>query len=49
MTRSARTVIAGHVDSATDGIGFFARLRRVKVGDVVTLRAGAHRLSYKIT
>ena len=24
------TVIAGHVDSATDGIGFFARLLRIK-------------------
>jgi LPXTG-site transpeptidase (sortase) family protein len=43
------TVIAGHVDSATEGIGFFARLRRVKVGDVVTLRAGSHRLSYRIS
>jgi LPXTG-site transpeptidase (sortase) family protein len=43
-----RTVIAGHVDS-TSGAGFFARLLRVRTGDVVTLRAGAHRLSYKIT
>jgi len=43
------TVVAGHVDSATEGIGFFARLRRVKVGDVVTLRAGTHRLSYRIS
>jgi LPXTG-site transpeptidase (sortase) family protein len=42
-----RTVIAGHVDS-TSGAGFFARLHRVKKGDVVTLRAGSHRLSYKI-
>ena len=44
-----RTVIAGHVDSASGGDGFFARLERVKQGDVVTLRAGAHRLSYQIT
>jgi LPXTG-site transpeptidase (sortase) family protein len=43
------TVIAGHVDSATGGMGFFARLLRVKVGDVVTLRAGPRRLSYRIT
>ena len=43
------TVIAGHVDSATTSDGFFARLKRVKQGDVVTLRAGEHRLSYKIT
>jgi LPXTG-site transpeptidase (sortase) family protein len=44
-----RTVIAGHVDSASGGDGFFARLERVEQGDMVTLRAGAHRLSYKIT
>jgi LPXTG-site transpeptidase (sortase) family protein len=43
-----RTVIARHVDS-TNGAGFFARLLRVKVGDVVTLRAGSHRLSYRIS
>ncbi len=35
------TVIAGHVDSATEGIGFFARLLKIKVGDRVTVRAGA--------
>jgi LPXTG-site transpeptidase (sortase) family protein len=44
-----RTVIAGHVDSANGGDGFFVRLKRVKQGDVVTLRSGEHRLSYKIT
>jgi LPXTG-site transpeptidase (sortase) family protein len=43
------TVIAGHVDSATEGIGFFARLLRIKKGDVVTLRAGEHRLRYRIS
>ena len=43
------TVIAGHVDSATDGIGFFIRLQRIKRGDVVTLRAGPRRLSYRIS
>ena len=43
------TVIAGHLDSATSKNGFFARLKRVKKGDVVTLRAGPHRLSYKIS
>ena len=44
-----RTVIAGHVDSASGADGFFARLRLIKVGDVVTLRAGPHRLRYKIS
>jgi LPXTG-site transpeptidase (sortase) family protein len=42
------TVIAGHVDSATEGLGFFARLLRVKVGDTVTLRAGSHSLKYRV-
>ena len=42
------TVIAGHVDSATEGIGFFARLLKIKVGDRVTVRAGAHHQSYRI-
>lgn len=43
------TVIAGHVDSASEGIGYFARLLKVKVGDVVTVRSGAHELSYRVT
>ena len=43
------TVIAGHLDSATEGIGFFVRLRRIKVGDMVTLRAGSHWLKYRVT
>jgi LPXTG-site transpeptidase (sortase) family protein len=43
------TVIAGHVDSATEGIGYFARLLRVKVGEKVTVGAGQHQLSYRIT
>ncbi|HET9778045.1 MAG TPA: class F sortase, partial [Propionibacteriaceae bacterium] len=43
------TVIAGHVDSDTDGIGFFARLRRIKVGDTITLRGDSHRLKYRVT
>jgi LPXTG-site transpeptidase (sortase) family protein len=42
-------VIAGHVDSDTGGIGFFARLLRAKVGDTVTLRADSHRLRYRVT
>jgi LPXTG-site transpeptidase (sortase) family protein len=43
------TVIAGHVDSATEGIGFFARLLRVKAGDTITLRADSHKLKYRVT
>ncbi len=43
------TVIAGHVDSATEGLGFFARLLRIKPGEVVTLSGGGHRLPYRVT
>ena len=43
------TVIAGHVDSATEGLGFFARLLQVQRGDVVTLRAGKHQQRYRVT
>ena len=43
-----RIVIAGHVDSANGSDGFFVRLERIKQGDVVTVRAGERRLSYKI-
>jgi LPXTG-site transpeptidase (sortase) family protein len=42
------TVIAGHVDSATQGIGFFARLLRIKVGAKVTVQGSGHRLTYKV-
>jgi LPXTG-site transpeptidase (sortase) family protein len=42
------TVIAGHVDSDTDGIGFFARLLRIKVGDTVTLGGDSHRVEYRV-
>ncbi len=43
------TVIAGHVDSATEGIGYFARLLRVEVGDEITVRGPGHQLSYRVT
>lgn len=43
------TVIAGHVDSATQGVGFFARLLRVKVGDTVTATGDGHRAQYRVT
>jgi LPXTG-site transpeptidase (sortase) family protein len=43
------TVIAGHVDSAREGAGFFARLLGIEVGDSITLRAGSNRLKYQVT
>jgi LPXTG-site transpeptidase (sortase) family protein len=42
------TVIAGHVDSATEGLGFFYRLRRVTVGEKVTVRGEGHSATYRI-
>lgn len=42
------TVIAGHVDSVTDGVGFFARLTKIKAGDRVTLHGDGHRATYRI-
>jgi LPXTG-site transpeptidase (sortase) family protein len=41
-------VIAGHVDSATDGVGFFARLLRVGVGDPVVLLGDGRRAAYRV-
>ncbi len=44
------TVIAGHVDSATDGLGFFVRLLRLEKGETVTLRGpDGHHLAYTVT
>ncbi|SEQ70380.1 class F sortase [Microlunatus flavus] len=43
------TVVAGHVDSATEGLGFFARLLSVHEGDTVTLRGpDGHHLAYTV-
>ncbi|MET0695316.1 MAG: class F sortase [Propionibacteriaceae bacterium] len=42
------TVIAGHVDSATEGLGFFARLRRVTVGEKVSLTGDGHKATYRV-
>ena len=41
-------VIAGHVDSKTEGLGFFARLRQMRVGETVTVANGTYRASYRI-
>lgn len=44
------TVIAGHVDSATEGIGFFAQLLGVRAGQRLTvLGADGQRQRYRIT
>jgi LPXTG-site transpeptidase (sortase) family protein len=43
------TLIAGHVDSATGAVGFFAKLLHINVGSKVTLQGSGHRLSYRVT
>jgi len=42
-------VLAGHVDTKTDGIGYFARLLRIKPGEVVVLHGSGHTATYQIT
>lgn len=42
------TVIAGHVDSATQGIGIFARLLRIEVGDRVRVLGEGQRQTYEV-
>jgi hypothetical protein len=41
-------VLAGHVDSATRGIGVFAELRRLSPGQVVALSSGPRQARYRI-
>jgi Sortase domain len=41
-------VLAGHVDSATRGIGVFAELRHLVPGQVVAVGGGAQRARYRI-
>ena len=42
------TVIAGHVDSRQQGLGFFAELLIIQVGDLVTLRSETQALTYRV-
>lgn len=42
------TVIAGHVDSAVEGLGFFSKLLRMHVGDRVTVRGDGDEANYRI-
>ena len=42
-------VLAGHVDSARYGLGVMARLRTLRSGDVVQVRAGAAVRRYRVT
>jgi hypothetical protein len=42
------TVIAGHVDSRAQGLGFFAELLILQVDDLITLRSDAADLTYRV-
>jgi len=42
------TVIAGHVDSRLQGLGFFAELLLMQVGDLITLRSETRTLTYRV-
>jgi LPXTG-site transpeptidase (sortase) family protein len=41
-------VLAGHVDTKTEGLGYFARLLRVKPGELVVLRGAGHVATYRV-
>jgi LPXTG-site transpeptidase (sortase) family protein len=42
-------VLAGHVDTKTEGLGFFVRLLRIKPGESVVLRADGHTATYRVS
>ncbi|MFI5732322.1 class F sortase [Kribbella sp. NPDC051587] len=41
-------VLAGHVDTKTEGLGFFARLRKAEPGEYVVLRGAGRTATYRI-
>jgi LPXTG-site transpeptidase (sortase) family protein len=41
-------VLAGHVDTKTEGLGFFARLRGVREGEVIVVNGAGHTASYRV-
>ena len=42
------TVLAGHVDSRQQGLGFFAQLLMIQIGDHITLRSDVNSLTYQV-
>jgi len=42
-------VLAGHVDTKADGIGYFARLLRIKPGELVVLHGSGHTATYRVS
>ena len=43
------TVIAGHVDSATEGLGYFARLLTIDVGERISVEDDENSRVYRVT
>lgn len=41
-------VLAGHVDTKTEGLGFFARLIGVRRGEVIVVNGSGHTASYRV-
>jgi LPXTG-site transpeptidase (sortase) family protein len=41
-------VLAGHVDTKTEGLGFFARLLGVRKGEVIVVNGAGHTASYRV-
>ncbi|GAB2678558.1 class F sortase [Kribbella swartbergensis] len=42
-------VLAGHVDTRTEGIGYFARLLRITPGELVVLHGSGHTATYRVS
>lgn len=42
-------VLAGHVDSATEGVGYFARLLRIRAGEQVVISGAGHSATYRVS
>lgn len=45
---SGTTVVVGHIDSATRGLGALFRVDRVKAGDTVRLASGRATMAYQV-
>lgn len=43
------TVVAGHIDSAEQGMGYFGQLLDLEVGDEVTVRGDGATLTYRVS
>jgi LPXTG-site transpeptidase (sortase) family protein len=42
-------VVAGHIDTKTEGLGFFSRLRHIQPGETVVLHGAGHTASYRVS